>query len=254
MTQHQWRQMITLYTMKTFTRQTDILPALAGISNRIKGDVYHGGLWNSTFAQDLAWVTMSRPKRPPTRPKEYVAPSFLWASVVGTVEFLDISSSMSQQFSIENITLKGKHEELLGELCSGLLLLRGRVREAKFLHCFERPMPTNPFLPSITRGTSCMWATMIIPDKGHYIFHPDASTLPLIPTGSKSCSFQEGMNLFCMELFESVQQADHTCYSLVLVDSGWRMDGKTLYQRVGVTTDVQADLFRNVDENEIALV
>ena len=254
MTQHQWRQMVTLYTMKNFTRQTDILPALAGISNRITGDIYHGGLWHSTFAQDLAWVTISRPKRPPTRSKEYVAPSFLWASIVGTIEFVDISSKMSQQFSIENIILKGKHEELLGELCGGLLLLRGRMREASFVHYFERPMPTNPFLPSITRGTTCIWATLVIPDNGHYIFHPDALTLPSIPEENTRHLFQEGMDLFCLELFESAQQANRTCCALVLVDSGSRIDGRTLYQRVGITADVQADLFRNVDENEIAIV
>ena len=54
----QWRKMVEAYTRKRLTYESDLLPALSGIANRIydRGR-YLGGVWESVLSDQLAWYS-----------------------------------------------------------------------------------------------------------------------------------------------------------------------------------------------------
>ncbi|KAF1989419.1 HET-domain-containing protein [Aulographum hederae CBS 113979] len=55
----EWQQMIAIYSRKDFTHRRDIFPALTGMANRVQGlGKYHAGMWESTLAQDMAWISL----------------------------------------------------------------------------------------------------------------------------------------------------------------------------------------------------
>ena len=66
----------------------DVLPALSGIANRMNqkrfGD-YCAGLWKNDLVYGLGWERASTGRLPST----YTAPSFSWASGIGSVKWAD---------------------------------------------------------------------------------------------------------------------------------------------------------------------
>lgn len=88
-----WGQLMKRYCTHGFTRQSDKLHALRGISNRILESEplleYYHGHWRTPLHQmehGLAWY--ARENTTLTRPQQQRAPSWSWASVDGPIEFL----------------------------------------------------------------------------------------------------------------------------------------------------------------------
>jgi hypothetical protein len=88
-----WRELVHNYSLSRATLETDKLPALSGLARTLQKhseDEYLAGLWKNTIQMDLQW-RLSRPplqsKQPISRPKQYRAPSWTWASVDGDVEW-----------------------------------------------------------------------------------------------------------------------------------------------------------------------
>lgn len=84
-----WYKMIEDYTTRSITKHTDRLPALSGLAQAVtretKGE-YLAGLWKSGLLEGLLWCkTKADQVLAPT--PGYVAPSWSWASVVGSVQF-----------------------------------------------------------------------------------------------------------------------------------------------------------------------
>ncbi|ETS86456.1 hypothetical protein PFICI_00284 [Pestalotiopsis fici W106-1] len=89
-----WGQIIQNYSSRALTNPTDVLPALSGLASefqRATGDTYVAGLWKMDIIQGLSWNRGElRKKRsdgyledPPSLPKQYLAPSWSWASILG---------------------------------------------------------------------------------------------------------------------------------------------------------------------------
>lgn len=181
-TSENWRKMIQLYSRKQFTYGDDILPALSGITNRVRGaGKYYGGLWEENLPYDLLWFSAINPLLSKTEypsKSKYVAPSFLWASVKGQIAFVNgkaNTQTFKQTFSIIDTSLLPKGEDPLGQLSDGHLTLKGPVLRTKFTCYFERPIPADLFIKDVDPGQECLWAVLERLDGwwGHYVWHPD---------------------------------------------------------------------------------
>ena len=86
-----WYLMITRFSGRALTFDTDRLPSLAGLASRIasiENGQYCAGLWWDDILFGLLW-RRARLSQSPRRPTEYIAPSWSWASVNGRIETLD---------------------------------------------------------------------------------------------------------------------------------------------------------------------
>jgi hypothetical protein len=85
-----WFEVIERYTKRSLTRQSDVLPAISGIARHFcakTGDKYHAGLLESHGVTGLIWSIQgewNNEKNKSSRPEEYLAPSWSWASVKGS--------------------------------------------------------------------------------------------------------------------------------------------------------------------------
>ncbi|KAI1400944.1 heterokaryon incompatibility protein-domain-containing protein [Hypoxylon fuscum] len=83
-----WYSMITEYTSRDITKDSDRLPALLGLVNAIEvetGDRYLIGLWLGGLLEGLMWCASTGHLL--TRPRNHTAPSWSWVSVKGEVRF-----------------------------------------------------------------------------------------------------------------------------------------------------------------------
>lgn len=91
-----WLQAVEDYSDRQLTRDTDKLPALAGLAAAVRSYKpatcrYLAGLWEDNFLSSMAWTPGSSHIQTFTtneRYSDYIAPTWSWASVAGPVRFL----------------------------------------------------------------------------------------------------------------------------------------------------------------------
>ena len=91
--QNSWYGLVNNYTKRKQGLSEDKLPAIGGIAaemSRITGVNYMAGLWENNLLHDLMWYTDTRDWL--TRPSQWRAPSWSWASVECPVSYGDITS------------------------------------------------------------------------------------------------------------------------------------------------------------------
>ena len=84
-----WQKMVTEYTALQLTCESDLLPAIAAVVDRMSrlqrvDDVYIAGLWKDSILSDLLWSTDGNKPRPAR-----VAPSWSWVSAQNSAVFWD---------------------------------------------------------------------------------------------------------------------------------------------------------------------
>ncbi|KAM0249525.1 hypothetical protein ACHAQJ_009031 [Trichoderma viride] len=86
-----WHQVVGMYSGRILTVAQDRLPAMSGLAATLQqatGSAYVAGLWADNLIVDLTWVRLRLQDRETHwAPAEYVAPSFSWASVAGSIMF-----------------------------------------------------------------------------------------------------------------------------------------------------------------------
>jgi hypothetical protein len=83
-----WYDLVQGYTSRDLTFETDKLPAISGLAEKIRqvtGDEYLAGLWKNDLATSLCWGRRYFVYH--TRPSAYLAPSWSWASTQGAVTY-----------------------------------------------------------------------------------------------------------------------------------------------------------------------
>lgn len=97
-TYHDWHLMVSNYSTRELTNPLDKLPALAGLAQRFqklsneRTGHYLAGHWENDLPSSLLWhrdrfpLSLAGPK--PARPTVYRAPSWSWASMEGSVDFV----------------------------------------------------------------------------------------------------------------------------------------------------------------------
>jgi hypothetical protein len=84
-----WYEMVKEYTTRHITKSSDRLPALSGLANYFclsTGDVYLAGIWLKGLIEGLLWCKANA-QTILTKPTDYRAPSWSWASVDGVLNF-----------------------------------------------------------------------------------------------------------------------------------------------------------------------
>ena len=89
---HLWSKIVTLYTAGELTVPSNKLVALSGLAKKMQimlKDEYLAGLWRITLASGLLWMVLNGKQAnglPSTRPAQYRAPSWAWATLDGHIE------------------------------------------------------------------------------------------------------------------------------------------------------------------------
>ncbi len=136
----QWRKTIKEYSKRQLTYWTDRLTALSGLAMRTKmamdSEQYLAGLWRGDLLRDLLWY---RPKalEQHKQSSEYLAPTWSWASRIGTVVYPVFRTSFGKEYIYfesgptvlaAETTAVGK--DAFGQISSGSLRLSGCLRKA----------------------------------------------------------------------------------------------------------------------------
>jgi len=133
-----WKTIVSQYSHRQLTYSGDKLVAIAGLAKRFAkpDDRYIAGLWRSNLREQLQW----RATRPRLRSKlaprpTWRAPSWSWAAVDTSIEYMDSGAHDSSYMGSESETsfakildcyVEPKATDLYGELRSGMLRLLGR--------------------------------------------------------------------------------------------------------------------------------
>jgi hypothetical protein len=130
------------YSRRMLTYGGDKLVAIAAVAEELGRSYkckYLAGLWEQDLELDLQWARVDQPHSAQEvslkpRAKEYIAPTWSWASVVGEIE--DRASDVARKcgseyldFSIVSCEVKNVVPEFkYGAVSSGTLVVKGRVR------------------------------------------------------------------------------------------------------------------------------
>jgi hypothetical protein len=171
-TRMEFRAFVSTYSHLRLTRETDRLPAFAGIAKWFRdggqggssgddsGDsddgergAYWAGLWQGSLASDLAWqvreptVPLSaRPRVPRTGEPGYVGPTWSWVSAREPFYNLQLVNQDSPPaFTVLDAEFAWRGPDRFGPIASGSLVLSGFVRDVRLqtwrrLSSTRRPM------------------------------------------------------------------------------------------------------------------
>lgn len=125
----QWTTIVSHYSKGRLTKESDRMIALYGVAQsmeKVLDDEYVSGHWKKHLLNQLLWMTY--PKLKKWRPRDYRAPSWSWASVIGKVSFRDILEAehrdkMAEIVDVAVSTTPGKE----GQITGGHLTMRSRV-------------------------------------------------------------------------------------------------------------------------------
>ena len=135
-----WRNIISEYTSRKLTKESDRFPALSGVASKLQvftHDTYLGGLWKNDLLKSLLWQTESPLPLPPA----YRAPSFSWASVSGSVVYNitpfnhtitplpEPSPSSEASISLLDAKCTTRGLNQWGEVSDGFIKIRGFVED-----------------------------------------------------------------------------------------------------------------------------
>lgn len=130
-----WYDLVTSYTGRHLSKDSDKLPAIAGLAaviHNISQDSYFAGHWRVELERSLFWRTDKEVVSPePARCRDYRAPSWAWPSIDGMVywRWPDLSPGVGEEAPLEILDVEA-------ELIAGDDNPFGPVRGGKLtMHC-----------------------------------------------------------------------------------------------------------------------
>jgi hypothetical protein len=121
-----WQRLVKEYTRLDLTFESDMFPALQGIATVWQRDVtgaYLAGLWDSYLFEGLLWHSHS----PQSRPHTYRAPTWSWASLQGSIDYLSPKIDTKDKCAtVLAVSTTPAGQDSKGEIVAGHLVLRGR--------------------------------------------------------------------------------------------------------------------------------
>jgi hypothetical protein len=120
----EWPDILQNFSGRQITYARDRLPAIAAIASefqKITGDRYFTGIWESHVIEDLMWVSAS----PESSRHSPGLPSWTWASLEGPV-------SLSRKARFEGVgwPIQGSKYESRATIDEGTIWLQGRIKQA----------------------------------------------------------------------------------------------------------------------------
>jgi hypothetical protein len=141
-----WYEIVQQFTRRSLTKDTDTLPALAGLARefqRVTKDVYCAGLWKKDIICGLLWDRLPIWSKDGTTrweasmPSEFLAPSWSWAGVLGrqanfpnwrAKDTLSSKSAINVAEVLEVRTVP-KGPDRFGQVISGKITLKARFHQ-----------------------------------------------------------------------------------------------------------------------------
>jgi len=162
-----WNDIGEQFMARSLTKDYDVLPALAGIARVFQNlleDQYCAGLWKNDFLCSLGW--RRNPRYPadnstrfdPTRPSEYLAPSWSWASITGRQASISsnwktrdaLKASADRMAKIVRVSTVPKDADPFGRVVGGDLVLHTPfcpLEELPPVYTTEREFPEDSIKP-----------------------------------------------------------------------------------------------------------
>jgi Heterokaryon incompatibility protein (HET) len=178
-----WEDVVYNFTQRELTFASDLLPAMSGLATMqawSTGKTYAAGLWVEDLVTGLLW--WPRPYTACKRHASYHAPSWSWASVVGTLIYHDFGEFTSAIPRIQEVKVFPLHSENpLGALSSAYIDLEGfvvpviieqsggklRATVKRDGQSIPEKDPRHPYLKQISPGKSSL-KELIEPLYGHF--------------------------------------------------------------------------------------
>lgn len=216
------------YSATFLTIPTDKLVAISGLAKSfacITGDTYLAGMWRKDLEVDLLWYNRHIPHLPRgsrlgSRPIEWRAPTWSWASIDGSVIHDCLFRPGSQYLTVQDVVLEYSGEDKMGLITGGWLDLRGTLK------------PMTLFLVSIEDPEGVSW-TMLEPRVTvdtfkYYGVHLD------VPTTDPSAFNDDNIkgNLFYMLGYHCSWTTSTKVATLLILKMTDRC--KALFQRIGL--------------------
>jgi hypothetical protein len=153
-----WASIVANYSNCRLTQETDKLVAFGGIAERMQlilDDTYLAGLWRRHLARHLLWRCFDRNS---SEPRQYVAPSWSWASLIGEVHLrgnIDFTTGRDM-IDIINTHVELATKNAFGQVKSGTISLRGKL--FRLVTVQEKDQQPSSLTPAI-------WAECLVPAK-----------------------------------------------------------------------------------------
>lgn len=129
--------MVELYRTCGLTFETDRLKAIAGLARVFQPKLkcrYLAGVWEYQFLSQLMWSRDSTDK-PKIQSETYLAPTWSWASVPGTMtrqnDLFNLVEGASQLVTIDEVEVKTTNDQEMGEVTSAFLRVSGPLWSMK---------------------------------------------------------------------------------------------------------------------------
>ncbi|KAK3333074.1 heterokaryon incompatibility protein-domain-containing protein [Cercophora scortea] len=129
-----WSRLVDVYSECALTFPKDKLIACAGLAKRmapILQDEYIAGMWRRYLEGELLWIVPgAQVPGSSSRPKEYRAPTWSWASVDGLIR-AGAPTVEHAMIKVEDYHLTYPVDDKMSDISGGWLRLRGVLREMK---------------------------------------------------------------------------------------------------------------------------
>jgi hypothetical protein len=191
-----WDRIVGSYVHTKTTESKDKLVAISGIANHLRSilkDTYIAGMWRQNLESQLTWHHNDMTGRS-SRPKDYRAPTWSWASIDGTISTCEKRyTPLELKVSVEDVQLTYKTHDVTGEVDSGYLDLRGHLKVLHLIGRDTEPLELNMNVNGVEQDLFIM-VDMDVLD-WHFIqeLRRDSAAYPLFympiyHTGSRSCA------------------------------------------------------------------
>ncbi|KAM0226642.1 hypothetical protein ACHAP5_012371, partial [Fusarium lateritium] len=129
-----WMNIVEEYTKRELTYALDKLPAISGVAEvwaQALDDSYLAGIWLSHLPGALLWRS-AQPHKQAQQPREYLAPTWSWASLIGQIDWFDHSMTMidPKVVIVDGTTAPMYPGAPYGQVLSGSLVIRGYLQKA----------------------------------------------------------------------------------------------------------------------------
>lgn len=127
-----WNEILDQYLKTEITRAGDRLIAFSGIARhfaKARKTRYLAGLWEDTLVMDMTWFTIPGGN---SRPQQYIAPTWSWASVKGaiydsSIRALPFELQFTTYPSILGVQIKTYRDDQFGEVKHGWLEVKAPI-------------------------------------------------------------------------------------------------------------------------------
>jgi hypothetical protein len=129
-----WHMVLSNFSIRSLTKETDRLPALSGIVKSLEvpaNGYYLAGFWSESLIQDIVWENSNR-KASYISP-EYIAPSWSWAAVTGCIPHFIPRSDILDSHILDARCIPAGLDPT-GSISSGYMDIRGPLQRTTLFY------------------------------------------------------------------------------------------------------------------------